>query len=61
MDTGQSYCGVFVPRSDDFSILSASPAQFKLAINHTRAGVLVQWLKLPAWKVGDRGLEPGYS
>ena len=23
-----------------------------------RAGTLVQWLKLPAWKVGDRGLEP---
>ena len=22
------------------------------------AGVLVQWLKLPAWKVGDRGFEP---
>ena len=22
------------------------------------AGALVQWLKLPAWKVGDRGLEP---
>ena len=22
------------------------------------AGALVQWLKLPAWKVGDRGFEP---
>ena len=22
------------------------------------AGVLVQWSKLPAWKVGDRGFEP---
>ena len=21
-------------------------------------GALVQWLKLPAWKVGDRGFEP---
>ena len=21
-------------------------------------GALMQWLKLPAWKVGDRGLEP---
>ena len=24
----------------------------------TKAGALVQWLKLPAWKVGDRGFEP---
>ena len=24
----------------------------------TGPGALVQWLKLPAWKVGDRGLEP---
>ena len=24
----------------------------------TGAGSLVQWLKLPAWKVGDRGFEP---
>ena len=23
-----------------------------------KAGVLVQWLKLSAWKVGNRGLEP---
>ena len=23
-----------------------------------RTGGLVQWLKMPAWKVGDRGLEP---
>ena len=23
-----------------------------------RAGILVQWLKLPAWKFGDRGFEP---
>ena len=23
-----------------------------------RAGALVQWLKLPAWKVGDRGFQP---
>ena len=23
-----------------------------------KGGGLVQWLKLPAWKVGDRGLEP---
>ena len=22
------------------------------------AGALVQWLKLPAWNVGDRGLKP---
>ena len=22
------------------------------------AGVLVQWLKLPAWEVGNRGFEP---
>ena len=22
------------------------------------AGAIVQWLKLPAWKVGDRGFEP---
>ena len=25
---------------------------------HAREGTLVQWLKLPAWKFGDRGLEP---
>ena len=25
---------------------------------HIEAGALVQWLKLPAWKVGDRGFEP---
>ena len=24
----------------------------------TWAGALVQWLKRPAWKVGDRGFEP---
>ena len=24
----------------------------------TQAGGLVQWLKLPAWKVGDRGFVP---
>ena len=23
-----------------------------------RAGALVQWLRLPAWDVGDRGFEP---
>ena len=23
-----------------------------------RSGALLQWLKLPAWKVGDRGLDP---
>ena len=23
-----------------------------------RTGALVQWLKLPAWKVGDNGFEP---
>ena len=27
----------------------------------TCLGVLVQWLKLPAWNVGDRGLEPRSS
>ena len=33
-------------------------------MNYTRknirtwAGTLVQWLKLPAWKVGNRGFEP---
>ena len=26
-----------------------------------RAGALVQWLKLPAWEVGDRGLEPHFG
>ena len=26
-----------------------------------RVGALVQWLKLPAWKVGDRGFEPHSS
>ena len=25
------------------------------------AGALVQWLKLPAWEVGDRGFEPHYG
>ena len=28
------------------------------SITHVRAGALVQWLTLPAWKVGDRGLVP---
>ena len=27
-------------------------------VSKTRAGALVQWLKLPAWKVLDRGFEP---
>ena len=27
-------------------------------LEHFLAGALVQWLKLPAWKVGDRGFEP---
>ena len=26
-----------------------------------RVGALVQWLKLPAWKVGDRGFEPHFG
>ena len=30
----------------------------KTPINPCRAGALVQWLKLPAWKVGDCGFEP---
>ena len=30
----------------------------ELIVEQTRAGALVQWLKLPAWKVGDRGFEP---
>ena len=33
----------------------------KLGCKHRwspRTGVMVEWLKLPAWKVGDRGLEP---
>ena len=29
-----------------------------LIIYSRSAGGLVQWLKLPAWKVGDRELEP---
>ena len=31
---------------------------FILHIHIPWAAALVQWLKLPAWKVGDRGLEP---
>ena len=27
-------------------------------IGQPRAGALVQWLNLPAWKVGDRGFKP---
>ena len=29
-----------------------------LIVQDVGRGVLVQWLKLPAWKVEDRGLEP---
>ena len=31
---------------------------FDKAATTRRAEALVQWLKLPAWKVGDRGFEP---
>ena len=31
---------------------------FQRALLATRPGALVQWLQLPAWKVGDRGFEP---
>ena len=31
---------------------------FTTSIDTAVAGALVQWLKLPAWKVGDRGFEP---
>ena len=32
---------------------------FRLYVQYTtRAGPLVQWSKLPAWKIGDRGFEP---
>ena len=27
-------------------------------LRQSDAGALVQWLKLPVWKVGDRGFEP---
>ena len=30
----------------------------KASRKRTRAGALMQWLKLPAWKVEDRGFEP---
>ena len=30
----------------------------KEVLNYPRAGALVQWLKLPPWKVGDRSLNP---
>ena len=26
--------------------------------SYYKAGEMVHWLKLPAWKVGDRGFEP---
>ena len=32
--------------------------QHQLLFNTSGAGALVQWLKLSAWKVGDRGFEP---
>ena len=32
--------------------------RINLALSSSCARVLVQWLKLPAWKVGDRGFEP---
>ena len=30
----------------------------EVGLKCARAGVLVQWLKPPAWKVGDSGFEP---
>ena len=27
-------------------------------VNDIQAGAMVQWLKLPAWKVGDRWFKP---
>ena len=30
----------------------------RLRLLSLAGGALVQWLKLPAWKVGDRGFEP---
>ena len=30
----------------------------RIVISFDRAGALVQWLKLPAWKVEDRDFEP---
>ena len=35
------------------------PVILKLFWFKWKAGALVQWLKLPAWKIGDRGLVPG--
>ena len=47
------------------NIILALGRHFVFAVNvgsqtvtHVRAGALVQWLKLPAWKVGDRGFNP---
>ena len=30
----------------------------RTAVLRNGRGALVQWLKKPAWKIGDRGLEP---
>ena len=31
---------------------------FSRLYSSKKKGALVQWLKLPVWKVGDRGFEP---
>ena len=41
----------------------APPSEWPVSILHLEfhsnmGGVLAQWLKLPAWKVGDRWFEP---
>ena len=42
---------IYIPLLVTSLFLSAKPVD-------RGAGALVQWLKLPAWKVGDRGFEP---
>ena len=41
-----------------FVEIAQKSVQFAESVQIVRAVALVHWLKLPAWKVGDRGFEP---
>ena len=41
-----------------YMVFNTHPCCERMCVKRQRAGALVQWLRLPAWKVKDRGFEP---